>query len=100
MAPVLLTIQVLCYFMPSAKLEMVHDHLLHFMQKLQQTMSDEMESRQEEINTEALQSLVNAILDNNDIKMFIESIPDFFKTNRNSPVTLDKLLDPQQSKPN
>jgi hypothetical protein len=32
--------------------------------------------------------------------MFIESIPDFFKTNRNSPVTLDKLLDPQQSKPN
>jgi hypothetical protein len=100
-APALLAIQCLCHCISSDKFGMVHNRFLLFIRSLRWTMSDAMQSLQEEIDKRALQWAVATTDDDDDIETLIEGIPEFLKagTSRNALPIIEELLDPQQPKP-
>ena len=97
----LLLIRRLRNSMPGDKFEAVRKRLRRFVRSLQSTMSDAMQSLEEEIDKKALQWTVETVDDEDDIETFIEGIPEFLKaeTSTNALPIVKELLDHQQPKP-
>jgi hypothetical protein len=100
-APALLTIQCLRYSIPSDKFEMIRKRFFLFLQSLRWTMSDAMQTLQEEIDRRALQWALETVDDDDDVETLIEGIPEFLKagTSTNALPIIKELLDLQQPKP-
>ena len=97
----LLLIRRLRNSIPGDKFGMVSRRLLLFVRSLQSTMSDAMQSLEEEIDKKALQWTVETVDDEDNIETFIEGIPEFLKaeTSTNALPIIKELLDLQQPKP-
>ena len=97
----LLLIRRLRNSIPGDKFGMVRRRLLLFVRSLQSTMSDAMQSLEEEIDKKALQWTVETVDDEDNIETFIEGIPEFLKaeTSTNALPIIKELLDLQQPKP-
>jgi hypothetical protein len=97
-APALLVIPCLRHVIPSDKFEMLPKRLWRFVESFRSTISDVIESPQEEIDRRALQWAVETIDDDDDIETLIEGIPGFLKagTSKNPLPIVEELLDPKQ----